>query len=190
MTNLTIDCQSLDITEERFYQLCINNRSVRFERNHQGNLIIMTPVGDISSNRNAGIVAQLWLWNSQNKTGIVFDSSAGFILPNGAIRSPDTSWIPLTKWQQIPDTEKEKFAHICPDFVVELMSPSDNLKQTQAKMQEYIDNGTKLGWLINPKTKKVEIYRHNQQAEILDNLNSLSGENILVNFVLDLEIIW
>ena len=120
MTNLTIDCQSLDITEEKFYQLCVNNRNVRFERNHKGDLIIMPPVGDMSSNRNARIIQQLLNWSDQDKTGIVFDSSAGFILPNGAIRSPDASWIPLTKWQQIPDEEKEKFAHICPDFVIEL----------------------------------------------------------------------
>lgn len=190
MTNLTIDCQSLDITEEKFYQLCVNNRNVRFERNHKGDLVIMTPVGDMSSNLNAGIIAQLWLWNSQIKSGIVFDSSAGFILPNGAIRSPDASWIPLEKWQQIPNEEKEKFAHICPDFVVELMSPSDNLKETQEKMNEYIENGAKLGWLINPKNKQIEVYSPHQKVAILDNPQSVSGENILVNFVLNLEIIW
>ena len=190
MTNLTIDCQSLDITEEKFYQLCVNNRNVRFERNHKGDLIIMTPVGDISSNRNAGIIAQLWLWNNQSKLGIVFDSSAGFILPNGAIRSPDASWIPLTKWQQIPEQEKEKFAHICPDFVIELMSPSDNLKETQEKMIEYQENGAKLGWLINPKAKQVEVYRQNKSVEILDDPNSLSGDNLLVDFILNLDVIW
>ena len=190
MTNLTIDCQSLDITEEKFYQLCVNNHNVRFERNHKGDLIIMTPVGDISSNLNAGIIAQLWFWNSQTKSGIVFDSSAGFILPNGAIRSPDASWIPLTKWQQIPEEEKEKFAHICPDFVIELMSPSDNLKDTQEKMLEYQENGAKLGWLINPKVKQVEIYRQNKDVEKLDKPLSLSGEDILVDFILNLEVIW
>lgn len=190
MTNLTIDCHSLDITEEKFYQLCVNNRNVRFERNQKGDLVIMTPVGDISSNRNAGIIAQLWLWNSKTKSGIVFDSSAGFILPNGAIRSPDASWIPLTKWQQIPDEEKEKFAHICPDFIVELMSPSDSLKETQEKMLEYQENGTKLGWLINPQNKTVEIYHCHKKVEIQDNPNSLSGETLLVDFMLNLDIIW
>ncbi len=190
MTNLTIDCQSLDITEEKFYQLCVNNHNLRFERNHQGDLIIMTPVGDISSNRNAGIIAQLWFWNSQTKSGIVFDSSAGFILPNGAIRSPDASWITLTKWQQIPNEEKEKFACVCPDFVIELMSPSDNLQETQEKMIEYQENGAKLGWLINPKVKQVEVYRQNKDMEKLDKPLILSGENLLVDFILNLEIIW
>jgi Uma2 family endonuclease len=190
MTILTIDCQSLDISNEQFYQLCLNNRNIRFEKNYRGDLIIMTPVGDISSNRNAGIIAQLWLWNNQNNLGVVFDSSAGFILPNGAIRSPDASWIPLIKWESIPDTEKEKFAHICPDFVIELMSPSDSLKNTQEKMIEYIENGAKLGWLINRQNKQVEIYRENQTTEILNDPRSLSGENILINFTLDLELIW
>jgi len=184
MTTLTIDCQSLNISNDQFYQLCINNRNIRFEKNNQGDLVIMTPVGDISSNRNARLIQQLLNWSDENKLGIVFDSSAGFILPNGAIRSPDASWIPLTKWQSIPDTEKEKFAHICPDFVIELMSPSDNLKTTQEKMKEYMENGAKLGWLINRKDRQVEIYRENQTTEILDNPNSLSGENILINFTL------
>jgi len=190
MTNLTIDCQSLELNDEQFYQLCLNNRNLRFELNHKGDLVIMSPVGDISSNRNASIIAQLWLWNNQSKLGIVFDSSAGFILPNGATRSPDASWIPLTKWHQIPDQEKEKFSHICPDFVIELMSPSDNLKDTQTKMKEYQENGTKLGWLINRKERKVEIYRQNQPVEILNNPNILSGENVLVDFELNLDLIW
>ena len=190
MTNLTIDCKSLQLTDEQFFQLCINNRNLRIERNQQGDLVIMPPVGDISSNRNAGIVAQLWLWNSQSKTGIVFDSSAGFILPNKAVRSPDASWIPLEKWQQIPDEEKEKFSRICPDFVIELMSPSDSLKDTQEKMEEYIENGAKLGWLINRRNRQVEIYRQNQEVEILDNPHTLSGENVLIDFELNMENIW
>lgn len=190
MTNLTIDCQSLDITEDKFYQLCVNNRNLIFERNQQGDLVIMTPVGDISSNRNARLIQQLLNWADKDQTGIVFDSSAGFILANGAIRSPDASWIPLKKWNQIADEEKEKFAHICPDFIIELMSPSDNLKNTQEKMQEYRENGAKLAWLINRKNRQVEIYQENKEVEILDNPNKLSGENILIGFELNLEIIW
>jgi len=190
MTILTIDCQSLNISNDQFYQLCLNNRNIRFEKNDQGDLVIMTPVGDISSNRNARLIQQLLNWSDENKLGIVFDSSAGFILPNGAIRSPDASWITLTKWQSIPDTEKEKFAHICPDFVIELMSPSDSLKTTQEKMKEYMENGAKLGWLINRKDRQVEIYRENQNTEILDNPSNLLGEHILINFTLNLELIW
>ncbi len=190
MTSLTIDCQSLDITEDKFYQLCINNRNLRFERNYKGDLVIMTPVGDISSNRNARLIQQLLNWSDKDKTGIVFDSSAGFVLPNGAIRSPDASWIPLQKWNQVPNEEKERFSHICPDFVVELMSPSDKLKDTQEKMREYRENGTKLGWLINRKDKQVEIYRQNQDVEILNNPQKLSGEDILIGFELNLKVIW
>lgn len=190
MANLTIDCQSLDITAEKFYQLCINNDNVRFELNQKGDLVIMPPVGDISSNRNAGIIAQLWIWNNKAQSGIVFDSSAGFVLPNGAIRSPDASWIPLEKWNQIPSAEKERFCRICPDFIIELMSPSDSLKDTQEKMQEYQENGSKLGWLINRQNRRVEVYRQNQEVEIVNNPNTLSGENILIGFELNLEVIW
>lgn len=190
MSNLTIDCRSIELTHDKFYQLCINNRNVKFEKNNKGDLVIMSPVGDISSNRNIEIAYQLQSWSRQNSQGIAFDSSAGFILPNNAIRSPDASWISLAKWQLIPDEEKEKFAHICPDFVIELMSPSDSLKDTQEKMKEYQENGCQLAWLINRKNRQVEIYRHNQTVEILDNPNTLSGENILVNFVLNLELIW
>ena len=190
MTNLTINCKSLKITDEQFYQLCLNNRNIRFERNHKGDLVIMTPVGDISSNRNIEIAYQLQGWSRQNNLGIAFDSSAGFILPNGATRSPDASWIPFTKWEQIPDEEKERFSHICPDFVIELMSPSDQLKDTQKKMEEYMENGSQLGWLINRKDKQVEIYRHNKKVEILNQPRTLSGEDILVDFILNLEMIW
>lgn len=190
MTNLTVDCKSLQLTDEQFYQLSLNNRNLRIERNHKGDLVIMPPVGDITSNRNAGIIAQLWLWNSQVQTGIVFDSSAGFVLPNGAVRSPDASWIPLEKWNEIPPSEKDKFSPICPDFVIELMSPSDTLKDTQEKMKEYQENGAKLGWLINRKNRQIEIYRENQEVEIITNPTTLSGENILVGFELNLAIIW
>ena len=190
MSNLTIDCRSIELTHDKFYQLCVNNRNLKFEKNSKGDLVIMSPVGDISSNRNANIIAQLWIWNTRSNLGIVFDSSAGFILPNNAVRSPDASWISLAKWQLIPDEEKEKFARICPDFVIELMSSSDSLKDTQEKMKEYQENGCQLAWLINRKNHQVEIYRKNQTVEILNNPNTLSGENILVNFVLNLELIW
>ncbi|WP_017293513.1 Uma2 family endonuclease [Geminocystis herdmanii] len=190
MSNLTIDCRSIELTHDKFYQLCVNNRNLKFEKNSKGDLVIMSPVGDISSNCNIEIAYQLQAWSRQNTKGIAFDSSAGFILPNNAIRSPDASWISLEKWQLIPDEEKEKFARICPDFIIELMSPSDSLKDTQEKMKEYQENGCKLGWLINRKNHQVEIYRENQTVEILDNPNTLSGENILVNFVLNLELIW
>ncbi|MBP0016764.1 MAG: Uma2 family endonuclease [Cyanobacteria bacterium SBLK] len=190
MTNLTLNLETVNLTDEQYYQLCIKNKNLRFERNTNGDLVIMPPADDETSNRNAGLTAQLWLWNEDNELGVVFDSSGGFTLPNGAERSPDTSWIPLEKWEKISPEEREKFSNICPDFVVELMSPSDSLKATQAKMQEYVDNGAKLGWLINRKKRRVEIYRQDKEVEVLENPSTLSGENILPGFVLKLAKIW
>ncbi len=190
MTNLTIDCNSVNLTEEQFFQLCINNRNFQFERNSNGDLIIMSPTDGETSNRNAGITGQLWMWNYQNNQGIVFDSSGGFKLPNGADRSPDASWIPLEKWDNLTPQQKQRFLPFAPDFVIELLSPSDKIETTQHKMLEYLENGTKLAWLINRKTRQVEIYRQNQEVEILDQPQTLSGENILPNFVLNLETIW
>ncbi|MEM9541413.1 MAG: Uma2 family endonuclease [Cyanobacteria bacterium P01_E01_bin.42] len=199
MTNLTLNLETVNLTDEQYYQLCIKNKNLRFERNANGDLKIMPPAGDETSNRNAALTAQLWLWNENKELGIVFDSSGGFTLPNSAERSPDSSWILLEKWEQIPPEEREKFSKICPDFVVELMSPSDSLKATQAKMQEYLDNGAKLGWLIDRKKKRVEIYRPGRdsvcdstyrEVEVLTNPSTLSGENILPGFVLKLAKIW
>ena len=146
--------------------------------------------GGDTGNKNAGIIAQLWVGNSKDSLGKVFDSSTGFILPNGANRSPDASWIPMTKWDGLTDEEKQRFLPLCPDFAVELLSPSDNLAKTQAKMQEYLDNDTILGWLINPVQQQVEIYRQGKPTEILDKPNGLSGERVLPGFVLDLQPIW
>ncbi|MEM9926888.1 MAG: Uma2 family endonuclease [Cyanobacteria bacterium P01_D01_bin.50] len=191
MQALTVDFKSIiDLTDEQFYQLCQANQNLRFERNSTGEIIIMPPVGGESSNRNAGLTAQLWIWNQKNKLGIVFDSFGGFKLPNGADRSPDTSWVKLERWNALTSEQKTKFLPLSPDFVIELLSPSDSLKTTQKKMEEYINNGVRLGWLINRKSRQVQIYRIGKEVEILDNPNSLSGEDVLQNFVLDLEMIW
>lgn len=191
MTTETINLDSplqlaIDLTDEQFWQLCQRNREYRFEANAKGDLIIMPPTGSETGRCNSEIIIQLGMWNKQHKLGIVFDSSTGFTLPNGAKRSPDTSWIKLDRWNNLTTEEQEKFAPICPDFVVELRSKTDNLKPLQEKMQEYLDNGAKLGWLIDKKNQQVEIYRVNQQVEIIKSPSSLSGENILPNFTLDL----
>ncbi len=185
-----IKFNSFQLSDEQFFQLCQDNRDLRLERSAKGDLIIMPPTGGETSNSNAGITAQLWLWNNLHKLGVVFDSSTGFKLPNGADRSPDAAWIPLEKWQALTPQQKERFLPLSPDFVIELMSASDNLETTRKKMQEYLDNGTRLGWLINRKTREVEIYRQGQPVEILTNPESLSGENILSQFVLELDSIW
>ncbi|MDJ0736467.1 MAG: Uma2 family endonuclease [Nostocaceae cyanobacterium] len=191
MEAVTIDFKPiLDLTDEQFYQLCQANKDLRFERNATGELIIMPPVGGESSNRNASLTAQVWIWNEQNQLGIAFDSSVGFKLPNGADRSPDVSWLKLERWNALTPKQKTRFLPLCPDFVIELLSPSDSLKTTQKKMQEYQDNGASLGWLINRKLRQIEVYRMGQKVEILDNPATLSGEDVLPGFVLDLEKIW
>jgi Uma2 family endonuclease len=190
MTVVEIKFESWQLSDEQFFQLCQDNRDLRLERSAKGDLIIMPPTGGETGNSNAGITAQLWLWNNLHKLGVVFDSSGGFKLPNGADRSPDAAWIPLEKWQALTPQQKERFLPLSPDFVIELMSPSDNIETARKKMQEYLDNGTRLGWLINRKTREVEIYRQGQAVEILTNPESLSGESILPEFSLNLTLIW
>ncbi|BAY82766.1 hypothetical protein NIES267_22500 [Calothrix parasitica NIES-267] len=182
--------QSFKVTHEQFKELAAANRDVRLERTATGELIIMAPTGSETGNRNTDIIGQLWFWNRKTKLGVVFDSSTGFNLPNGADRSPDASWIKLESWEALTAEEKKGFAPICPDFVVELRSASDNMKPLREKMQEYVENGAKLGWLIDRKNRKVEIYRQGFDVEILDNPTSLSGENILPEFILDLAEVW
>lgn len=190
MTYFTLDLASIQLSDEQFFQLCANNKDYRFERNAKGDLIIMPPTGGETGIYNAGLNAQLWIWNEQAKTGVVFDSSTCFKLPNGADRSPDVSWIPLEKWNTLTTEQKQKFPPICPGFVIELRSKTDTLTSLQKKMQEYINNGTRLGWLIDPLTKKVKIYRQGQAVEILDSPMTLSGEDVLPNFTLNLSKIW
>ncbi len=182
--------ETAPITDEQFYQLCITNRELKLERTAKGDLIIMPPTGGETSKFNSEVNLDLGLWNRQTKLGITFDSSGGFKLPNGAERSPDAAWIPLAKWESLTPKQQEKFPPICPDFVIELRSPSDSLKLLQEKMQEYIENGTRLGWLINRKNRQVEIYRQGREKEILENPTTLSGEDVLPGFVLNLSLIW
>ena len=191
MNSITINLNSvIKLDEDQFYELCQSNPDVKFERNAKGELIIMSPTGGLTGKYNADIVTDLNLWNRQKKSGIVFDSSTGFKLPNGADRSPDAAWISLKRWNQLSLKQQEKFVPLCPDFVIELRSSSDRLKTLQEKMDEYRNNGTLLGWLINPKDKQVEIYRQGQPKEVLNQPSSLSGEDILPDFVLNLESIW
>lgn len=178
---------TIELTDEQFFQLCQNNRDLRFERTAKGELIIMPPTGSDTGRRCIKIAAQVENWSSQNNLGVAFDSSTGFKLPNGADRSPDASWVKLERWEALTPEQQETFAPLCPDFVVELRSSSDSLEKVRSKMQEYMKNGASLGWLINPKNKQVEIYRLNQNVEIIENPITLSGENVLPGFVLSLE---
>ncbi len=191
MVNPTIAIPTtFKVTHEQFEQLAAVNRDLRLERTAQGELIVMPPTGSDTGNRNLDIEGQLWLWNRQTRLGKAFNSSSGFHLPNGAFRSPDAAWIKLERWEALTPEEQEGFAPICPDFVVELRSKSDNMEPLRAKMREYIENQAVLGWLIDRKNRKVEIYRQGQNVEVLDNPTTLSGENVLRGFVLDLTEVW
>ncbi|BAY62076.1 hypothetical protein NIES22_21430 [Calothrix brevissima NIES-22] len=191
MNALTVNLQSvLELTDEQFFQLCQANRDLRFERAATGELIIMPPTGGETGNKNARITQKLMNWTDADGTGIAFDSSTCFKLPNGADRSPDASWVKFEKWNTLTQEQKEKFPPISPDFVIELLSPSDSLKPAQEKMREYIDNGVHLGLLINRKSRQVEIYRQGQDVEALDSPATLSGEDVLPGFILNLAVIW
>ena len=191
MTAFTLNLNPIiELTDEQFYQLCRENSDLKFERNSQGKIIIMSFTGGETGNRNSEINADFVIWNRQTKLGKVFDSSTCFKLPSSANRSPDLAWIEQWRWDELTPQQKEKFPPICPDFVLELMSPTDSLKETQEKMQEYLKNGVRLGWLIERTTQRVEIYRQGQAVEVLESPTTLSGEDILPGFVLDLQLVW
>ncbi|MDY7021583.1 MAG: Uma2 family endonuclease [Cyanobacteriota bacterium] len=191
MVNVIANFNSiLQFTDEQFYQLCRDNPDVKFERNANGEIAIMSPTGRITGNYNFEIAADFAIWNRQTKLGVCFDSSTCFKLSNTAQRSPDVAWMKKERWDRLTSEQQEKFPPLAPDFVLELMSPSDTLQDLQAKMQEYIENGVQLGWLINRQNRQVEIYRQGKVVEVLNASETLSGENILPGFVLDLKAIF
>jgi Uma2 family endonuclease len=163
-----------------------DNPDARLETNSIGQLIFMSPTGGETSERNAELIFQVQFWNRQTQLGKVFDSSGGFKLSNEAVRSPDVSWITIEKWNALSKEQRKKFLPIDPDFVIELMSPTDILGQVQQKMEEYMSCGVKLGWLINPDAERVEIYRARKEKEIIDNPINLSGEDVLPGLIVDL----
>ena len=182
------DTVLLQVTLEQFTQLAAINRDMRLERTAEGELIVNPPAGSQSGMYNSELNLELAYWNrSTGYLGFVFDSSAGFTLPNGAVRAPDASWISRERWESLTPKEKKGFAPLCPDFVIELRSETDKLSTLRAKMQEYIENGARLGWLIDPQSKQVEIYRVGQEVEILENPSELSGEDVLLGFTLNLK---
>lgn len=183
---LKVQLGSRKKTLAQFERFCQDNRDLRIELNKEGEILIMPPVHSDSSDKNSEIGFQLRLWAKKDKTGKVYESSGGFRLPNGAVRSPDASWILKERLEKLTENERQGFIKICPDFVVELRSDTDSLQKLKAKMNEYIENGAKLGWLIDPIKKKVHIYRQNKQIEILENPKTLSGEEVLNGFELDL----
>lgn len=177
---------TLELTDEQFEQIRQANRDLKFERTAKGELVIVALTGGETGRRNLNLTGQLWLWNQQTGLGEGFGSSTGFRLPNGAIRSPDAAWVQLERWQTLPPEQRKKYVPLCPDFVVESRSASDELMDLQAKMREYLENGLQLGWLLDPETETVEIYRSQQPVEVLVKPTTLSGGAVLPGFVLTL----
>ena len=178
------------LNDREFFEFCQLNRDLRIERTSEGDVMVMPPTGSKTGSRNFSLAVQFGAWVEKDGTGKGFDSSSGFKLPNRATRSPDLSWIRNERWEALSQNEQEVFAPICPDFVVELRSPSDRINYVQAKLREYIDNGAQLGWLIDPIEEKVYIYRPHVEVESLDRPLTVSGEPLLRGFVLDLEPLW
>ena len=184
--SLHVDFRAVPLTGEQFYRLCMDNPELRMELTAHGELILMSHTGAKTSHRNSELNYQLVAWAKADRKGVTFDSSTVFSLPNGAKRSPDASWVLKKRWNALSDEEQEKFAPLCQDFVAELRSPSDRLDALKAKMKEYIDNGSKLGWLLDPLEKRVYISRPGRDVECLEEPQSLNGEDVVEGLVLDL----
>ncbi len=181
---------AIRMSADEFLKLCSQNGDLRLERTSEGDIVVMPPENSETGNTSNDLAVDCGLWARQDGTGLGFGSSAGFTLPNGAVRSPDWSWIRRDRWAALTREERRKFAPICPDFVLELRSPSDSLGYVQAKMQEYIDNGTQLGWLIDPIEQRAYVYRPGTAVHRLDRPDSLSGDSVLPGFILDLRTVW
>lgn len=181
---------SMRVVNDQFFEFCQANKELRIERTAQGDCEIMAPTGGTTGWRNSGLTAQLYNWAEREGSGVVFDSSSGFILPNGAIRSPDVSWVKKSRLATLTPEQKQRFLPLCPDFVIELRSPSDNLIALQDKMQEYIENGASLGWLIDTETRQVLVFQPQQKLISLEQPEVMSADEVLKRFELDMQKIW
>jgi Uma2 family endonuclease len=187
---LTLDMKSAGLTDGQFYQLCADNPELRLELTANRELVIMSPTGGKTGRRNTKLTQRLANWAEKDGTGEAFESSTGFSLPNGAKRSPDASWVKRSRWESLTEAQQEEFIPLCPDFVIELRSTKDRLKTLQAKMEEYIENGAELGWLIDPKARRVYVYRPGRPVECLESPSALSGDPVLSGFVFSMPEIW
>lgn len=185
---LKLNLDHVHLSDEQFYQLCIHNPELNIERNTKGVLIVMPPVGGDSGKREANYIVDLGIWNRQTGLGEVFSSSTLFKLPGGGSRSPDVAWVERSRWQALTPEQRRKFPPIAPDFVIELRSRTDSLSELQEKMQEYLDSGVRLGWLVNPQDQQVEIYRQGQDKEVRSFPTQLSGEAVLPGFELQIDV--
>ena len=187
---LVLDFSSVAMTDDQFVKFCSDNRDLRIELTADRELIVMPPANPTSGSQNSSLSGELYIWTKGDGTGISFDSSTGFTFPNGSVRAPDASWILRERWESVPEGDRLRFSHIAPDFVVELRSASDSLAVLQAKMEEYIDNGVRLGWLIDPFDRTVHVYQAGQAVRLLENPDAVSGEPVLPGFILNLSEIW
>jgi Uma2 family endonuclease len=188
MTMFTFDLSPLvQLTDEAFAELCRANPDMKFERTVKGELIVVSPTGGESGVRNSRLTTRVGVWTEADNTGVAFDSSTCFKLPNGSLRSPDAAWIRLERWETLTPKQRQGYPPISPDFVIELRSPTDDLSELQSKMQEYCENGVRLGWLLDPQNQRVEIYRPGQALKVLQSPLSLSGEDVLPGFTLNLD---
>lgn len=187
---LALNIRALEMTEDQFLQLCSDNGDLRMELTANRELIIMPPNGLEGSSQELELARQVGNWTKQDGTGRAFGSNAGYTLPNGAVRAPDASWMPLSRWESLSRDDQTKFGHTFPDFAIELRSPSDSLSDVQDKMTEYLENGVLLGFLLDPRQRRVYVYRPGQDVEVLEEPEKVSGEPVLPGFVLDLSVIW
>ena len=187
---LVLNVQALEMTEDQLLQLCSDNGDLRIELTANRELVIMPPNGLESGWQETELARQVGNWAVQDGTGRAFGSNAGYTLPNGAVRAPDASWMPLSRWESLSREDQTKFGHTFPDFAIEVRSPSDSLRDVQDKMQEYMENGVLLGWLIDPQNRRVHVYRPGQPSEILEEPTAVSADPVLPGFTLDLSAIW
>ena len=178
--------KNLQFTDDEFYDFCQANRDLRLERNANGEIIIMSPTGGLTGKKNSSITSRLWIWNDEAQLGEVFNSSTGFLLPNGAMRSPDAAWVKQSRWDALSYNEQEKIPPHCPDFIVEQISPSDTQKASQQKKDEWMANGCRMGWLIYPKEEKACVYHDNKIESIIGFDQTLIGGTVLPDFNFDL----
>ena len=187
---LVLDFSAVEMTDDQFVKFCSDNDGLRIELSSKRELIIMPPANPSTGSQNSSLSGELYIWAKEDGTGISFDSSSGFTFPNGSMRAPDASWMLKDRWESIPEDDRLRFSHISPDFVVELRSPLDSLAMIQAKMEEYIDNGVRLGWLIDPFERAVHVYQSGQAVQVLEHPEAVSGEPVLPGFMLYLSEIW
>ncbi len=187
---LTIKLGAIEMTDDQLVQVCADNAELRIEMTAERELIIMPPTNSDTGRKELTVSGELYIWSKQDGTGVSFSSSTGFTLPNGAMRSPDASWIRRERWEALPESDRNKFAHIAPDFVIELRSPSDSLSMLQSKMAEYMENGVRLGLFIDSQNRRLYIYRPGQPVQALEGPETVSGEDVLPGFQLNLQQIW